>query len=87
MVGYNSHGQVCSNSVGISGWFIFTLSFFLTYLLYTFLFSRIVCTHFCYFSRLSRADILNRIEEKIDVLLVENQPRVFVIALDLVFRQ
>ena len=40
---------------------------------------------FAIFGLLSRADNLKRTEEKTLVLLVENQPRVFVIALDLVF--
>ena len=68
---------------------------FLSYLLYTFLFSHFCCTHFfslvfcvrifAIFGLLSRADILSQTEEKTLVLLVENEPRVFVIALDLVF--
>ena len=59
---------------------------FLSHLLYTFLFSRILCTHFAIFGLLSRADNLNRTEERTDVLLVENWQCVVVIALDLVFR-
>ena len=75
--------------------FLFLSYLLYTFLLYTFLFSHFCCTHFfslvfcvrifAIFGLLSRADILNRTEEKTLVLLVENEPRVFVIALDLVF--
>ena len=75
--------------------FLFLSYLLYTFLLYTFLFSHFCCTHFfsrvfcvrifAIFGLLSRADILNRTEEKTLVLLVENQTRVFVIALDLVF--
>ena len=66
--------------------YFYSFFLFLSHLLHTFLFSRFCCTHFfslvfcvrifTIFGLLSRADILNRTEEKTLVLLMENEPRV-----------